>query len=89
MYYVYILYSKTIDRFYTGQTDDLGDRFIRHNQGRSKSTKSGMPWILVHSEAFKTRSEAIRRETEIKSKKNRKYMMWLTDFDPKDLSYTA
>ncbi|MGF1671985.1 MAG: GIY-YIG nuclease family protein [Balneolaceae bacterium] len=89
MYYVYILYSKSIDRFYTGQTDDIGDRFIRHNQGRSKATKAGVPWLLVHVESFKTRSEAFRRETEIKSKKSRKYMIWLADFDPKDLSWNA
>jgi len=80
MYYVYILYSRSTGRFYTGQTDDVGDRFIRHNQRRSKSTKSGAPWLVVHVEAFKTRSEAIRREMEIKAKKNRRYMIQITSF---------
>jgi putative endonuclease len=56
MYYVYILYSKNRDQFYTGHTDDVGDRFIRHNLGRSKSTKTGRPWRLVYVEQFKTRS---------------------------------
>lgn len=82
MYYVYILYSKSTSRFYTGQTDDVGDRFIRHNQRRSKSTKTGVPWLLIHVEAFKTRSEAVRREMEIKAKKNRRYMIHISGYHP-------
>jgi len=82
MYYVYILYSKTIDRFYTGQTDDVGDRFLRHNQGRSKATKPGVPWVLVHVEAFRSRSSAVKRESEIKSKKSREYIIRMTGYNP-------
>jgi len=82
MYYVYILYSRSTGRFYTGQTDDVGDRYIRHNQGRSKATKSGAPWLLVHVEGFSTRKEAVAREAQIKSKKSRRYMIWLTKFNP-------
>ncbi|HKI46712.1 MAG TPA: GIY-YIG nuclease family protein [Balneolales bacterium] len=77
MYYVYILYSRSRDRFYTGQTDDVGDRFIRHNQGRSKATKSGRPWLLAYAESYPTRSEAMRREKEIKGKKSREYIIEL------------
>lgn len=77
MYYVYILYSKSLDRFYTGQSGDVGDRFIRHNQGRSKSTKGGRPGRLVYAEQFETRSQAVRREQEIKDKKSRFYIIRL------------
>jgi len=65
MYYMYILYSRKWDRYYTGQCDDVGDRFLRHNQGRSKATRGGQPWLLVYIEQFRTRSEAVRREKKI------------------------
>ena len=67
MYYVYILWSENWQRFYVGSTGDLADREERHNSGRSKATKGGIPWVLVHSESFATRAEAVRREREIKA----------------------
>ncbi len=77
MYYIYILYSKVNDRFYTGHAKDVGDRFIRHNQGRSQSTKAGRPWRLLYAEQFETRSQAVQREQQIKSMKSRKYILEL------------
>ena len=79
MYYVYILFSRSTDRFYTGQTEDVGKRFIRHNTGGVRSTKSGRPWMLVYAEKYKTRAEAVRREREIKSMKDRDYIIGLID----------
>ncbi len=74
MYFTYIIYSKSIDRYYVGYTHDLKLRLERHNSGWSRSTKSGMPWELVYQEKFETKSEAIKRENEIKRKKSRKYI---------------
>jgi len=76
-YFVYILYSKTLDRFYTGQTENLQDRIFRHKNSGSKSTKSADDWELKYSEQFDTRAIAIKRETEIKNKKRRSYIEWL------------
>ena len=61
---VYIIYSKTIDKYYVGQTDNLERRLIQHNSGYSKSTKSGSPWELKHVERFnpKLRIREINRE---------------------------
>jgi putative endonuclease len=70
MFHVYILLSKTTNKFYIGSTGNLDDRLTRHNNGRSKSTKTGMPWTIVYTEVFQTRSEAMIRETEIKSWKS-------------------
>ncbi len=66
MCFVYILYSEKIDRFYIGFTDDLLWRLQRHNQGWGRFTKKGIPWKIVYNEAFQTKSEAIKREAEIK-----------------------
>ena len=74
MFYTYIIYSGTNDRFYVGHTHDLNLRLERHNNGWSKSTKSGIPWKLVYYEEFETKSNAMKREYEIKRKKSRKYI---------------
>ena len=77
LFTVYILYSATIDQYYTGQTEHLEDRLYRHNNSGSKSTKKASDWKVVYTEIFQSRSEALNRETEIKKKKSRKYIEWL------------
>jgi putative endonuclease len=77
MYCVYILYSKQVDRYYVGQTDDIGKRLLSHLSGASKYTSIAADWIEVYSEVFESRVEAIKRENEIKRKKSRKYIEWL------------
>lgn len=71
---VYILYSPSLERYYTGHTDNLPDRLARHNEGRSKTTKAGVPWTLMYTETYPTRAAAMRREREIKQQKSRKYI---------------
>jgi len=71
MFYVYILYSKRHDKFYIGQTNNIENRLIRHNNGYVKSTKAFKPWELKYVEAFNTRSEAMKREKELKSLKSK------------------
>lgn len=72
MFYVYILQSEITGKFYIGSTANIEDRLVRHNAGRSKSTKSGCPWKLVYNEPFPTRGEAMKREVEIKNWKSHK-----------------
>ena len=52
-------------------TGDLDNRVREHNARESKSTRSGVPWTLVHFETFDTRSEAVRRERYFKTGKGR------------------
>ncbi|MFZ4582762.1 MAG: GIY-YIG nuclease family protein [Paludibacter sp.] len=77
MFHVYILLSEKTHKYYIGSTGNLPDRLIRHNNGRSKATKTGIPWNLVFNETFQTRSEAIIREIEIKSWKSHTRIMEL------------
>jgi putative endonuclease len=79
MFYVYMLYSPSLNKYYTGSTGNLNDRLFRHNHGRSKATKAGIPWILKYTESFTTRSEAVKREFNIKRMKSRKYIEALID----------
>ena len=73
-YFTYIIYSKSIDRYYIGYTHDLTLRLSRHNSGSSRSTKSGIPWILVYYEEFETKSKAIKRENYIKKMKSKEFI---------------
>ena len=77
MYYLYILYSKDFDRYYVGHCEDLSIRLDRHNCKGVPSTKPYVPWELVYSERYITRSQASVREKEIKNKKSRKYIEFL------------
>jgi len=70
-YYLYVLRSEKNGQYYIGSTGSLEDRLERHNGGRSKSTKSGIPWQPVYIEEFSNRSEAVKREKKIKSCKSR------------------
>jgi len=66
-FFVYILYSASVDQFYKGQTKDLNQRLKRHNDGLEDSTKKGAPWKLVWHTKKTNRSEAIRLEAKLKN----------------------
>jgi putative endonuclease len=71
---VYIIYSESKDSYYIGQTSDLEERLYRHCNSGSRSTKKAKDWKLVYEEVYKSRSESVQREREIKNKKSRKYI---------------
>jgi putative endonuclease len=66
MPYVYILKCSD-DSLYTGWTQNLDQRIEKHNAGiGAKYTRGRLPVILVHSESFDTKEEAMKREIAIK-----------------------
>jgi len=73
-YFVYIIESLKDGSYYVGSTQDLSERMERHNQGRSKYTKTKRPWSLIYHKEYPDRSSAIQREKEIKAKKSKKYI---------------
>ncbi|MBI2122388.1 MAG: GIY-YIG nuclease family protein [Candidatus Sungbacteria bacterium] len=66
MYYVYILQSKRDDSIYIGYTPDLRKRMQEHEKGRVFSTKNMRPIELVYYEAYKDKSDAVKREQALK-----------------------
>ena len=73
-FFVYVLRSTVHGRRYVGSAQDVPERLRRHNSRHSKSTRSGAPWLLVHSEAFPDRSSAVRRELFLKSGVGRQWL---------------
>ncbi len=66
MNYVYIVECRD-GTYYTGWTNDLLNRIISHNKGfGAKYTRARYPVVLKYFECCKTRSEAQKREVEIK-----------------------
>jgi putative endonuclease len=72
---VYILYSKSCKKFYTGQTQDLENRIEEHNQGETKSTKSCAPYSVVWSSEVETRGDAMKLETKIKKRGANRFLI--------------
>jgi putative endonuclease len=71
MFYCYVLRSQKTGRRYVGSCENLSERIRRHNAGESKATKHGLPWLLIRSEEFATRSEAAQRERYYKTGRGR------------------
>lgn len=67
-YVVYILRSQKDGRLYVGQASDLDRRLAQHNNSNAKSyTAWRGPWDVVHVEPHPSRTQAMRRETFLKS----------------------
>ena len=78
-FFTYILQSQLDQSFYIGQTKDLEQRLILHNEGNTKSTMAKRPWKIVYFEVFDTRSEAIQRERFLKKQRNKAFYQRLID----------
>jgi putative endonuclease len=74
MHYAYIIKSDKSDKWYYGSTSDLKHRFFEHNNRKVVSTKSGVPWKLIYTEKFKTKTEAQLREKYFKNTRNKAYL---------------
>jgi len=64
-YFVYVLRNSE-GRLYVGFTTDLNKRLHQHQEGEGGWTHGRGPWELVHYETFTNRSEAMRRERNLK-----------------------
>jgi putative endonuclease len=65
-HYIYIL--KCCDNsLYTGYTNNVEKRVETHRQGKgSKYVRSRLPVMIIYSEQFDNKIEAMKREAEIK-----------------------
>lgn len=66
MFYVYIIYSKSLNVYYKGFTTDLELRLEYHNSGRSQYTSRASDWMFVYYANFETKREALIEEKRLK-----------------------
>ena len=76
MHYVYIIQSEKNGKYYIGETPDLEKRIIYHNSINlnTNSTKSGIPWKIVHKIICRSKQQAPHIEKHIKRMKSRKFI---------------
>ncbi len=75
MFFVYILYSKKIDRFYTGFTTNVNTRLDFHKLASSnKFTGKTNDWELFLVIDCITKSQALAIEKHIKAMKSKSYI---------------
>lgn len=88
MYYTYI--ARCSDgSLYTGYCRDLKEREEKHNLGLgARYTKTRRPLEFVYFEEFLNRSDAMKREAEIKKwKKTEKESLILSGHSSKPIEY--
>jgi len=67
MWFVYILLCSD-NSLYTGISNDPNQRFLDHQHGKGgKYTRSFKPLKIIYTEEFSNKSEALKRELQIKS----------------------
>ena len=75
MHFVYIIYSPKLDKFYVGETSDLGRRLAWHNSGEftGSYSKIASDWELFWSIQCNNILTGRKIETHIKKMKSRVY----------------
>ena len=72
MHYVYFLRLQNGD-IYTGLSDDLKRRILEHDNGKVKSTKNYLPFVLIGYEAYLEKGDALRREKYLKTTEGKRF----------------
>ena len=76
MHFVYIIYSSKLDRNYIGETSDLQQRVLWHNEHlfSEASTKNAKDWEIIWSLECHDISQARKIETFIKKMKSKVFI---------------
>lgn len=70
-YFVYVLLSLKDRKFYIGYSEEVFSRFEDHQRGKNISTANRKPLDLIFYEAFRSKSDALRREQYFKTSKGK------------------
>ena len=66
MFYFYTLKSLKDRKNYYGVTDNIERRLKEHNDGKNKSTRYRMPFVLIYTKEFIDKSAAYKYEWQVK-----------------------
>ena len=77
MHHVYILYSQSLNKYYTGETSNLEKRLNHHNTGFYKSAFTTITddWVLFYKIDCEDIFQARKIEKYIKLMKSNKYIL--------------
>ena len=81
MFFVYVLYSTKFDKYYVGQTKNLQERVLRHNNGMENFTKKYVPWSLVFYLMKPSRSEVLQLEKKLKNLSRDRLKAFITKYN--------
>ena len=79
----YIVYSKSLDKYYIGYTSDIRKRIILHNSGHfggKAFTSKSSDWEIFLEIPCETIEHAINVESRIKKMKSRRYIQNLKKY---------
>jgi putative endonuclease len=75
MYYVYVLDSLgSCSKIYIGFTENLGQRLVDHNNGKSTYTSKYRPWKIIYYCAFEKKEKALEFERYLKSGSGKSFL---------------
>jgi putative endonuclease len=78
-YFVYILYSVSLDLYYIGSSANLEERLRKHLANHKGFTSRAKDWFICYSESFSEKKEALKRERQLKSWKSREKIRQLIE----------
>ncbi len=86
MHYLYIIYSKSLNKYYVGESHDVKKRLEQHKNHHYKSNFSRIAsdWELLLQKQLKNREQALYLEKFIKRMKSKKFTEKVIN-DPKIL----
>ena len=74
-YTTYILYSRSLGRYYTGSTSmPIKERLRRHNSNHKGYTGKASDWELIHKEEFTRIEESRKKEKQIINRGAKRYL---------------
>jgi putative endonuclease len=74
-YFVYIIFSSKLNKYYTGFTENLEVRLEQHNSGISTFTAKGIPWVMVYNLEVNSANEARQLEKIIKGRGAKRFLI--------------
>jgi putative endonuclease len=76
MWFVYTLYNEESDKIYIGETSNIERRLVEHIQkkGNHFTAKFEGKWVLIYKEEVLGRTQALKREKQLKSFRGREFV---------------
>jgi putative endonuclease len=65
-YFTYILFSAKLNKYYVDSTNEIESRLEKHLSSKKGFTSKAKDWEVKYFETYNSRSEAVKREIEIK-----------------------